>query len=75
MALEAVENWVGIGFPLIKYKAIINVLILLIEQQQDLFFETCCKVISEAIKITSQLKFQTLATIDLTQEIQRYTSE
>lgn len=74
-ALEAVENWVAIGFPLLRYKSMVAVLLLLMEQQQELFFEPCCKVLSEGVKITAQLKFQTLATVDFALEMQRYSAE
>lgn len=64
-ALEAVENWVAIGFPLLKYKTLISLLLLIQQKQQELYFDNCCKITSETIKITAQMKFQTLSTVDL----------
>jgi hypothetical protein len=58
-----------------KNKAIVNALIVLIEQNQNLFFESCCKIISEGMKVTAQIKFQTLSTIDLNVELQSYSQE
>lgn len=74
-ALEAVENWVAIGFPLMKYKGIINVLIMLIGRQEDLFFESCCKVLADCMKSIAQVKFQTLSAIDLSTEVQKYSAD
>lgn len=73
--LEAVENWVAIGFPLMKYKGIINVLIVLIGQQEDLFFESCCKVLADCMRSIAQVKFQTLSAVDLSTEVQKYSSD
>lgn len=64
-----------IGFPLMKYKAIINVLIMLIGRQEDLFFENCCKVIGDCMKSIAQVKFQTLSAIDLSTEVQKYSAD
>jgi hypothetical protein len=66
---------VGIGFPLLKYKQIVGVLLMLMEQQHDLFFEPCCKILSDGVKITAQLKFHTLTTVDFNIEMQRYSEQ
>lgn len=47
-----------------KYKPIISILILLIEQRLDTFLEPCCKILSESMKIAAQSKSQTLTITD-----------
>jgi len=64
-ALEVIENWIKMGFPLLSYSPILKVIIELTLKQGGFFLESACKVISGTLQTTAQLKFQTLGEVDL----------
>ena len=75
LGIEAIENWIKIGFLLLKSTKIVGQVLELIGRDQESFLFTGCKLLVSGLEVGARDKFQTLSIIDFEEEMKGYDGE
>ena len=60
VALSGLESWIYVGFPIMKYTELVQLLIGLFNVDA-LYLENCCKILKEGLKYTAREKYQSIS--------------